>query len=131
MHLQICDCGMSPRICGFAMCGVGLTTKIYLCKYPRWRKNLHVVFKYLFRSLYAGILEQYMGTRKRVGIGFSYRPVRLHRLVELIPWNRFLDSFKVKKSQALVYEGGGGDGKRGPPANHPPPISPVGQGAFS
>jgi hypothetical protein len=30
-----------------------------------------------------------------VGIGLSYRPARLHRLAELIPWNRFLSSLKV------------------------------------
>ena len=28
-----------------------------------------------------------MGARNRVGIGLSYRPARLHRLAELIPWN--------------------------------------------
>jgi hypothetical protein len=38
-----------------------------------------------------------MKARNRVGIGLSYRPVRLHRLAELIPWNRFLGSLKVKK----------------------------------
>ncbi len=27
----------------------------------------------------------------------SYRPVRLHRLAESIPWNRFLGSLKVYK----------------------------------
>jgi hypothetical protein len=27
--------------------------------------------------------------RNRVGIGLSYRPARLHRLADLIPWNRF------------------------------------------
>jgi hypothetical protein len=30
--------------------------------------------------------------RNRVGIGLSYRPARLHRLAEFIPWNRFLGS---------------------------------------
>jgi hypothetical protein len=30
----------------------------------------------------AGILEQSMGTRNRVGIGLSYRTARLHRLAE-------------------------------------------------
>jgi hypothetical protein len=30
--------------------------------------------------------------RNRVGIGLSYRPTRLHRLAEFIPWNRFLGS---------------------------------------
>jgi hypothetical protein len=33
----------------------------------------------------AGILEQSMGTRNRVGIGLSDRPARLHRLAESIP----------------------------------------------
>ncbi len=36
-----------------------------------------------------GILKQALGTRNWVGIGLSYRPARLHRLAELIPWNRF------------------------------------------
>ncbi len=27
-----------------------------------------------------------MGARKRVGTGLSYRPARLQRLAELIPW---------------------------------------------
>jgi hypothetical protein len=43
----------------------------------------------------AGIFKQSMGARNRVGIGLSYRPARLHRLVELIPWNKSLDSLKV------------------------------------
>ncbi len=38
---------------------------------------------------------QSMGARNRVGIGLSYRPARLHSLAELVPWNRFLGSFKV------------------------------------
>ncbi len=33
--------------------------------------------------------------RNQVGIGLSYRTARLHRLVESIPWNRFLDALKV------------------------------------
>ncbi len=36
----------------------------------------------------AGIFKQSLGARNRVGIGLSYRPARLHRLAELIPWNR-------------------------------------------
>ncbi len=36
-------------------------------------------------AIRAGILGQYMGSRNRVGIGLSYRPARLHRLVESIP----------------------------------------------
>jgi hypothetical protein len=42
-----------------------------------------------------GILEQSVGARNRVGIGLSYLTARLHRLAELIPWNRFLGSLKV------------------------------------
>jgi hypothetical protein len=42
-------------------------------------------------------LEQSMGFRNRVGIGLSYRPARLHRLAELIPWKRFFGSLKVSK----------------------------------
>jgi hypothetical protein len=38
-----------------------------------------------------------MGAGNRVGIGLSYRPARLHRLEELIPWNRFLGYLKVLK----------------------------------
>jgi len=43
----------------------------------------------------AGIFKQSMGARNRVEIGFSYRPARLRRLAELIPWNWFLGSLKV------------------------------------
>jgi hypothetical protein len=63
----------------------------------------------------AGILEQSLGAKNRVGRGWSYRPARtrifkllrssridskkhrLHRLAELIPWNLYLGSLKVKK----------------------------------
>ncbi len=41
------------------------------------------------------IFNQSMGARNRVGIGLSYRPARLHRLAEFIPWNRFLGSINV------------------------------------
>ncbi len=52
----------------------------------------------------AGILEQSMGARNRVGIGFfSYRPAWLHRLAELIPWNRFLGSLKTFKNSGSVF----------------------------
>ncbi len=43
----------------------------------------------------AGIFKQSMGDRNRVGIGLSYRPAKLNRLAEFIPWNRFLGSLKV------------------------------------
>jgi hypothetical protein len=42
-----------------------------------------------FSLICAGIFKQSMGARNR---GLSYR---LHRLAELIPWNRFLGSVKV------------------------------------
>ncbi len=38
-----------------------------------------------------------MRARNRVGIELSYRPARLHRLEQLIPWNGFLGSIKVFK----------------------------------
>jgi hypothetical protein len=38
-----------------------------------------------------------MGARNQVGIGLSYRPAKLHRLAEFIPWNRFLGSMNVWK----------------------------------
>ena len=43
-----------------------------------------------------------MEARNRVGIGFSYRPTRLHRLAELIPWNRFLGYLKVLKHRLCI-----------------------------
>ncbi len=44
----------------------------------------------------AVIFKQSMGARNRVGIGLLYRPAKLHRLAELITWNRFLGSLKFK-----------------------------------
>jgi hypothetical protein len=48
--------------------------------------------------LCAGILEQSMGARNRVGIGLSYRPAKLHSLAELIHWNLFLGFRKFKNT---------------------------------
>ncbi len=45
----------------------------------------------------AGIFKKSMAARHRVGIGLSYRPVRLNRLAELMPWNRFMGSINVQK----------------------------------
>jgi hypothetical protein len=42
-----------------------------------------------------------MGARHRGGLGFSYRPARLHRLVEFIPWNQFR-AHKHLKVRALA-----------------------------
>jgi hypothetical protein len=39
----------------------------------------------MLKKTSAGILEQSMGARNRVGTGLSYRPARLHRLAESIP----------------------------------------------
>ncbi len=47
--------------------------------------------------------KQSMGARNRVGIGLSYRPARLHRLAELIPWNRFFGFLKVFKFGLCIH----------------------------
>jgi hypothetical protein len=49
----------------------------------------------------AGILKQSMGARNRVGIGLSYRSVRLHRLAESIPG--LLKSIKIKSLDIYLY----------------------------
>ncbi len=49
------------------------------------------------RPARAGFFKQSMGARNRVVIALSYRPVRLHRLAEFIPRNRFLGSINVQK----------------------------------
>ncbi len=46
-------------------------------------------------TLRAGIFKESMGAKNRGEIGLSYRPARLHRLAEIIPWNRFLGSINV------------------------------------
>jgi hypothetical protein len=43
----------------------------------------------------AGIFKASMGARNRGGRGLSYRPARLHRLAEFIPWNRFRGPINV------------------------------------
>ncbi len=42
-------------------------------------------------------LEQSLGAGNRAGIGMSYRPARLRRLAESIPWNSSLGSLNVYK----------------------------------
>ncbi len=37
----------------------------------------------------ARIFKKPMGARNRGGTELSYRPARLHRLAEFIPWNQF------------------------------------------
>jgi hypothetical protein len=59
--------------------------------------NTEPVFEDLLRKNRAGIFKQSMGgwNWNLVGVGLSYRPARLNRLAEFIPWNRFLVSLKV------------------------------------
>jgi len=45
----------------------------------------------------AVFLKQCMGARNRIGIELLYRPGRLKRLAESIPWNLFLGPLKVYK----------------------------------
>ncbi len=46
----------------------------------------------------ARILKQSMGARNRVGIGFRTGLAGYYTaLAELVPWNRFLGTLKVKK----------------------------------
>ena len=52
------------------------------------RKNSHWVDK--IRSEL-----EFLNNLWGLGIGLSYRPARLHRLAEFIPWNRFLGSINV------------------------------------
>jgi hypothetical protein len=51
----------------------------------------------------AGIFKQSVGTRKRVGIGLSYRPARLHRLLaEFDSLDSIPGLLKSLKIRALV-----------------------------
>jgi hypothetical protein len=50
----------------------------------------------------AGIFKEAMGARNRGGRGLLYRPARLHRLAEFIPWNRFRGPIHVQKYQLRV-----------------------------
>jgi hypothetical protein len=43
----------------------------------------------------AEIVKQSMGTWNRVGVELLYRPARLDRLAEMVPWNWFLGSLKT------------------------------------
>jgi hypothetical protein len=54
----------------------------------------HIVQKLNWAAC-AGIFKQSVGASNRVGIELSYRHARLHRMAELIPWNRLLGYLKV------------------------------------
>jgi len=66
---------------------------------PRTAKKHGLIILVLFQMLWiagrARIFKQSMGARNRVRIGLSYRPARLHRLAELMPWNRSLSALKL------------------------------------
>ncbi len=65
----------------------------------------------------AGILEQSMGARNRVGIGLSYRPARLHRLAESISLESIpglLKSLKIPSQEKFLL----------PLLLPPPPLPP-------
>jgi hypothetical protein len=49
----------------------------------------------------AGILELTMEARNRVEIGLA-RPTRLHKVLESVPWTRFLGFLKFKKTVSDV-----------------------------
>ncbi len=69
-------------------------------KNPETYCTIHDVLKPLEKKVKsgpvsgAGIFKQSMGAKNRLRIGLSYRPPRVYRLAELIPWNRFLGSLK-------------------------------------
>jgi hypothetical protein len=46
-----------------------------------------------------------MGARNRGGIGLSYRPARLHRLAEFIPWNQCRGPINMLKYGLRLGEG--------------------------
>ncbi len=70
-------------------------------KTPNQTKHLvpnrfcYLTFQIWNKRSRAGIFKQSMGARHRVGIRLSFRPVRLHRLTEFIPWNWCLGSINV------------------------------------
>ncbi len=73
----------------FLLCFISVEIRswLWLC----YHENIHNFVIYLW----AGIFQDSMGDRNRGVIGLSYRPARLHRPAEFIPWNRFLGSRNV------------------------------------
>jgi hypothetical protein len=55
------------------------------CSSPRGLFGQYVSFQMAERSVLV-FLNNLWGAWNRIGIGLSYRPARLHRLAELIPW---------------------------------------------
>jgi hypothetical protein len=71
--------GIAKRMAKVCIKGVGVPSTTLA--WPGWKQSW--------------IFKKSMGARHRVRIGLSYRPARLHRLAELMPWHRFLGSIKV------------------------------------
>ncbi len=114
-HAELFPCkkrfqNFCPHILSYWVCGGGGGFNWKQCRWthPRVNFNRAGIFKRVWGSgidskewippayvAWAGIFKQSMGARNRVGIGLSYRPARLHRLVEFIPWNWFLGSMNV------------------------------------
>jgi hypothetical protein len=65
-----------------------------------FRTQKMCVFCLPFPTVLEFFKQSIMGVRNQVGIGLSYRPARLHRLPESIPYNQFLDSSKFKNSSS-------------------------------
>ncbi len=65
------------------------STSLITISHHHWLNTVRLptqVLIHAYSSQYcAGILKQSMGARNRVGIGFSYRPARLHSLAESVP----------------------------------------------
>ncbi len=85
---KICHCYQRERDCRDR---VILRMRTWKCV----RQNNSLIGPNMLRALWAGIFKKSMGARHRVGIWLSYRPARLHRLSELMPWDRFLGSINV------------------------------------
>jgi hypothetical protein len=71
-------------------CHCKLQQKLKLLAYSEFKIGNH-----RYSKACAGICKQSTGARNRVGIGLSYRPVRLKSPKKLTHWNRFLYSLKV------------------------------------
>ncbi len=76
-------------------CSAHICSKLRSQTSPAWLEKTKNVFhkrvssfEFSFASR-AGIFKKSMGARNRGGIGLSYRPARLHRLAEFIPWYQF------------------------------------------
>jgi hypothetical protein len=93
--ILVINSGKNHDVFKVSLSGRFCTSKFIICKSSMFnmrnktqyqRKVLHAYkVKRIGKVFSAGILEQSMGARNRVGIGLSYRPARLHRLAESIP----------------------------------------------